>query len=157
MSSSTPLVTVPLLTSACSTVTDALTIYRHLVNCLLNEWWIFRNFLMHIEIVLSQFSHVWLFATLWTVARQASLSMGFPRQESWNGLHFHLQGIKLHQNWFILLLVKCLCLTYFLHWTWVAFIVNGGKKRKKIYAETSKWGYFFRFWAHYQLFPSIVS
>ena len=25
-------------------------------------------------------------ATPWTVTRQASLSMGFPRQESWNGL-----------------------------------------------------------------------
>ena len=27
-----------------------------------------------------------LFASLWTVARQALLSMGFPRQESWCGL-----------------------------------------------------------------------
>ena len=27
-----------------------------------------------------------LFATLWTVARQAPLSMGFPRQEHWSGL-----------------------------------------------------------------------
>ena len=26
-------------------------------------------------------SHVWLFATPWTIARQARLSMGFPRQE----------------------------------------------------------------------------
>ena len=32
------------------------------------------------------FSHVLLFATLWTVARQAPLSMGFSRQEYWNGL-----------------------------------------------------------------------
>ena len=31
-------------------------------------------------------SHVWLFATLWTVARQAPLSMGFSRQEYWSGL-----------------------------------------------------------------------
>ena len=31
--------------------------------------------------------------TPWTVACQASLSMGFPRQEYWNGLHFFLQGI----------------------------------------------------------------
>ena len=31
-------------------------------------------------------SRVRLFATLWTVARQASLSMGFSRQEYWNGL-----------------------------------------------------------------------
>ena len=26
--------------------------------------------------------------TLWTVARQAPLSMGFPRQEYWSGLSF---------------------------------------------------------------------
>ena len=31
--------------------------------------------------------------TLWTVARQAPLSMGFSRQEYWSGLHFLLQGI----------------------------------------------------------------
>ena len=31
--------------------------------------------------------------TPWTVACQASLSMGFPRQESWSGCHFLLQGI----------------------------------------------------------------
>ena len=28
----------------------------------------------------------WLFATLWTLARQGSLSMGFSRQEYWSGL-----------------------------------------------------------------------
>ena len=33
-------------------------------------------------------SHVPLFATLWTVARQAPLSMGFSRQEYWSGLPF---------------------------------------------------------------------
>ena len=33
-------------------------------------------------------SHVRLFATPWTVAHQASLSLGFPRQEYWNGLPF---------------------------------------------------------------------
>ena len=33
-------------------------------------------------------SHVQLFATPWTVARQAPLSMGFSRQESWSGLPF---------------------------------------------------------------------
>ena len=31
-------------------------------------------------------SCVQLFATLWTVAHQTPLSMGFPRQEYWNGL-----------------------------------------------------------------------
>ena len=33
-------------------------------------------------------SHVHLFATLWTIARQAPLSMVFSRQEYWNGLPF---------------------------------------------------------------------
>ena len=36
--------------------------------------------------VWSHFSHVQLFATLWTVACQAPLSMGFSRQEYWGGL-----------------------------------------------------------------------
>ena len=36
--------------------------------------------------MLSRFSHVWLFATPWTVAHQAPLSMGFSRQEYWSGL-----------------------------------------------------------------------
>ena len=39
--------------------------------------------------MLSHFSRVQLFATLWTVARQAPLSMGFSRQEYWSGLLFH--------------------------------------------------------------------
>ena len=38
--------------------------------------------------VLSHFSLVRLFATAWTVALQAPLSMGFSRQEYWNGLPF---------------------------------------------------------------------
>ena len=36
--------------------------------------------------VLSRFSPVQLFATLWTVAHQAPLSTGFSRQEYWCGL-----------------------------------------------------------------------
>ena len=37
-------------------------------------------------------SCVGLFATLWTVANQASLPMGFPRQEYWSGLLFSSPG-----------------------------------------------------------------
>ena len=50
--------------------------------------------------MLSHFSHVQLFATQWTVGRQAPLSMGFSRQEYWSGLPFPApedlpnQGIK---------------------------------------------------------------
>ena len=37
-------------------------------------------------------SHVQLFVTSWTVAHQALLSMGFPRQEYWSGLPFPPPG-----------------------------------------------------------------
>ena len=38
------------------------------------------------ECMLSCFSCVQLFVIPWTLAHQAPLSMGFPRQEYWNGL-----------------------------------------------------------------------
>ena len=41
---------------------------------------------------LQSFSRVHLFATPWTVAHQASLSMGFPRQEYWSGFPFPSPG-----------------------------------------------------------------
>ena len=37
-------------------------------------------------------SHVQLFATPWTVAHQAPLSMGFSRQEYWSGLPYPPPG-----------------------------------------------------------------
>ena len=42
--------------------------------------------------MLSCFSLVRLFMTLWTVACQAPLSMGFSRQENWSGLSFPTPG-----------------------------------------------------------------
>ena len=36
--------------------------------------------------MLSRFSQVWLYVSLWTAACQAPLSMGFSRQEYWSGL-----------------------------------------------------------------------
>ena len=50
--------------------------------------------------------HVRLFVTLWTVARQAPLSIGFPRQEYCSGLPFPspgdlpYPGIKLESSVF---------------------------------------------------------
>ena len=38
-------------------------------------------------------------STPWTVAHQAPLSMGFPRQGYWSGLHSLLQRIFLTQGW----------------------------------------------------------
>ena len=42
--------------------------------------------------MLSHFSHVQIFVTHWTVARQAPLSMEFSRQEYWSGLPFASPG-----------------------------------------------------------------
>ena len=44
----------------------------------------------------SRFSPVWLFATLWTVARQAPPSMGFSGQEYWSGVPFPSLGDLPH-------------------------------------------------------------
>ena len=48
--------------------------------------------------VLSHFSHVWLFGTLWAVAHQASLSKSFCRQNTGVDCHALLQGIFLTQG-----------------------------------------------------------
>jgi len=37
-------------------------------------------------------SHVQLFATTWTIGRQAPLFIGFPRQEYWSGFPFPSPG-----------------------------------------------------------------
>ena len=42
--------------------------------------------------MLSLFSHTQLCVTLWTVARQSPLSMGFSRQEYWGRLLCHPPG-----------------------------------------------------------------
>ena len=44
------------------------------------------------DIAVQSLSCVQLFATRWTVAHAAPLSMGFPRQEYWNGLPFPSPG-----------------------------------------------------------------
>ena len=47
------------------------------------------------ELLLLFFSHSVVsnsFATPWTVARQAHLSVGFPRREYWSGLPFPFPG-----------------------------------------------------------------
>ena len=41
---------------------------------------------------LSHFNRVQLFVTLWTVAHQDPLSMGFSRQEYWSGLPYAPSG-----------------------------------------------------------------
>ena len=54
-------------------------------------------------------SRVQLFATPWTAAYEASLSMGFSRQEYW-------RGVPLPSSWFIVLLKSCI---FFLLYLWL--------------------------------------
>ena len=62
-------------------------------------------------------SHVQLFATLWTVAHQAPLSMDSLGKNTGVGCHFLLQGIFLNQD-----LNPCLlCL---LHWQGEALLLH---------------------------------
>ena len=51
-----------------------------------------KDYHMYYVYVLSRLSCVRLFATLWTVAHQAPLSMGFSRQEYWSRLPFPPPG-----------------------------------------------------------------
>ena len=44
-------------------------------------------------LMLSRFSHVWLFATLWTAVHQAPVSVEFPGRDTIVDCHFLLQGI----------------------------------------------------------------
>ena len=60
---------------------------------------------------------VQLFAVLWTYAHQASLSMGFPRQEYWNGLPFPIPGDLPHPG------IKPTSL-HLLHWQAVSLPLN---------------------------------
>ena len=65
--------------------------------------WLFPKksmFILKLELYLAfvavcVLSPVWVFATPWTVAHQAPLSMGFPRQEYWSGLPFPSFAISL--------------------------------------------------------------
>ena len=75
--------------------------------------------------MLSCFSRIQLFVTLWTVAHQAPLSMGFSWQEYWSGLLFFWLFVLLHfvspvcldcllvRYW--VSCIDCLCLLFFPH------------------------------------------
>ena len=43
-------------------------------------------------------SHVWLFTTLWTLACQAPLSIGFSRQEYWSAVSFSRGSSQLRDQ-----------------------------------------------------------
>ena len=95
------------------------------------------------------FSCVRLFATLWTVARQASLSMEFSRQEYWSGMPFPSQKylptyiIKMNFKWpynipscnFILSKLWCYWMVQQKHWNknfQITFIFGGYRNHEQL-------------------------
>ena len=71
--------------------------------------WTIYMWIMVLVCVLNHFSLVQLFATLWTVACHAPLSMGFSREEYWSGLPCPLPGDILEPG---IELVSCFsCIT----------------------------------------------
>ena len=74
--------------------------------------WLFSNNIWEKLIfacMLSHFSHVWLFVTLWTVACQAPLSMGFSQERilKWMSMPSS-RGSSLLRNWTWVSYVSCI-------------------------------------------------
>ena len=71
----------------CSSVGTSLHSIRRISTALSQRrlWESFYDMLCVHACMLSHFSHVRLFATPWTVAHQAPLTIGFSRQEYWSG------------------------------------------------------------------------
>ena len=65
--------------------------------------------------VLSRFTSVWPFATLWTVAHHPPLSMGFSRQGYWSGLPFS-RGSSWPRGWTCVSYVSCIGRWVLYHW-----------------------------------------
>ena len=75
--------------------------------------------------MLSRFSRVQLFVTLWTIARQAPLSMGFSRQEYWSMLSCPSPGDLPTQDQTHISCISCTAGIFFTHWTtWEAHSIS---------------------------------
>ena len=78
-----------------------------------------REIYTHGACMLSSFGRVWLFATMWSAACQAPLSMGFTRQKHWSGLLCPPLGIFPTQGSTQRLLHLLHCRWILYHWaTW---------------------------------------
>jgi len=93
---------------------------------------------VYIHVPAQWLTHVQPFSTLWTVAYQALLSMGFFfRQEYWSGLHYQLQGIFLIQG-------LNPCLLQLPHCRWILYPLSHQGSHIHIHISTL----FFRFFSH---------
>ena len=72
--------------------------FMHLIQCRYTEGSRKYQPFSHLQSCPVMSSHLQLFVTPWTVARQVPLSMEFSRQEYWSGLPFLLQGVISSQG-----------------------------------------------------------
>ena len=80
----------PALTSSGS---DQFVLYIYLISLFTFFVCMFLDFQCKWDhVVVQSLSHVQLFAASWTVACQAPILMGYPRQESWSGLPYPSAG-----------------------------------------------------------------
>ena len=85
--------------------------------------------------MLSHFSCVQLFTTLWTVAHQAPLTMGFSRQEYWSGLPFPPPGI-----WVCACVCVCMCVCVCLkELPNICWIIEKAREFQKKTATSASW------------------
>ena len=84
-------------------------------NCILSPC-LFNLYAEGCACMLICFSPVWLFVTLWTVAHQALLSMGFCRQEYYSRLPCHPPGDFPTQGLNLCLLQLLHCRSILYHW-----------------------------------------
>ena len=108
-------------------------------------------------------AHMLCLCYLWTVAHQASLSMGFSKQEYWSGLPFLLQGIFPVQelNTLLLLLLHCRQILY--HCAIIeaprSFLSEKYKCKRPVHVQNIFLSFFFTtfydFFFHLQIFPCI--
>ena len=79
------------------TISQSNELHKYFITCSTIKAWVnseckpeqYRQVILSTSVencVQNCFSCVWLFATLWTIACQTPLSLGFSRQEYWSGL-----------------------------------------------------------------------
>ena len=91
--------------------------------------------------MLSPFSCVQFFATPWTIAHQAPLSMGFSRREYWNGLPYPYSR-DLPETWTESMSLTSLVLAskfFTTSTTWEAFYKGFNSKYFRLCGPRSKW------------------
>ena len=69
--------------------------------------------------------------TPWTIARQAPLSIGFPRQKYWSGLPFPPPGVSRRRDRTHVSCVSWFAGGFFYHWTTIFLVWNYNSLRHR--------------------------